>query len=104
MRILTALVELARGVATTIGRALTKIGEIAGKLTKFLNPKLEKALVKLGVREARGGVAAPDQGGAGGARLRPPGPEHAEHVFDGEAHSSTASWTSTVRRKPSWNS
>jgi hypothetical protein len=51
-RILTALAELARGVATAIGRALTKIGEIAGKLTKFLNPKIEKALVKLGVKEA----------------------------------------------------
>jgi hypothetical protein len=51
-RILSALVELARGVATAIGKALTKIGEIAGKLTKFLNPKIEKALVKLGVKEA----------------------------------------------------
>jgi hypothetical protein len=52
VRILKSLIEVARTVATTIGRALTKIGEIAAKLGKFLNPKIEQALVKLGVREA----------------------------------------------------
>jgi hypothetical protein len=51
VRILKNLIEIARTVATTIGRALTKIGEIAGKLGKFLNAKIERALVKLGVKE-----------------------------------------------------
>lgn len=52
VRILKNLIEVARTVATTIGRALTRIGEIAGKLGKFLNPAIERALVRLGVREA----------------------------------------------------
>jgi hypothetical protein len=52
VRILKNLIEIARTVATTIGRALTRIGEIAGKLGKFLNAKIERALVKLGVKEA----------------------------------------------------
>jgi hypothetical protein len=52
VRILRDLIEVARTVATTIGEALTRIGEIAGKLGKFLNAKLERALVRVGVREA----------------------------------------------------
>jgi hypothetical protein len=51
-RILTALIELARTVATTVGRVLTRISEIASKLTKFLSAPIERALVRLGVKEA----------------------------------------------------
>ena len=94
----SALVELARGFATTIGRALTKIGEIAGKLTKFLNPKIEKALVKLGVREAEETLPALTKARAGGARLRAQGPQHGAHLR-ARSTSSTASWISTDRRK-----
>jgi hypothetical protein len=87
-RILTALAELARGVATAIGRALTKIGEIAGKLTKFLNPKIEKALVKLGVREAEEALPALTKAEqeALDYALRARNMEHtfaAKHKFDG---------------------
>jgi hypothetical protein len=52
VRILKDLIEVARTVATTVGEALTRIGEIAGKLGKFLNAKIERALIKLGVKEA----------------------------------------------------
>lgn len=52
VRVLRDLIEVARTVATAIGRALSRIGEIAAKLGKFLNPKIERALVKLGVKEA----------------------------------------------------
>lgn len=52
VRILRDLIEVARGVATAIGEAFSKVGKIAGDLKKFLNAKVEKALVKLGVKEA----------------------------------------------------
>jgi hypothetical protein len=52
VRILKDLIEVARTVATTIGEALAKVGEIAGKLGKFLDAKVEQALVKLGAKEA----------------------------------------------------
>lgn len=52
VRILRSLVEVARTVATTIGEALTRIGEIAGKLGKFLNAKIERALVRVGIKES----------------------------------------------------
>ncbi len=47
-KILRALVELARTVAETIGGLLTKVAETAAKLKKFVNLKVEKALVKVG--------------------------------------------------------
>lgn len=51
-RILLALIELARTVATTISRVLARIGDIASALTKFLSAPIERALVRLGVKEA----------------------------------------------------
>jgi len=53
VRVLKDLIEVARTVASAIGEALSRIGEIAAKLGKFLNPKIEKALVQLGLREAK---------------------------------------------------
>jgi len=48
LRILRALVEIARTVAETIGTLLSSATRILGDLKKFLNAKVEKALVRVG--------------------------------------------------------
>lgn len=48
LRILRALEALAETVSTTIRVIASKVTEVLGKLGKFLNPRVEKALVETG--------------------------------------------------------